>query len=307
MKTNPARLLAFACLFITGVTSALAQDRPRVELHSMDGTFKVLGAQSASGKVVANQPYSAVAITETVQTLSDGNQIIRNNQAKLFRDSLGRTRNEQTLETIGKWSADGQAQQLITLNDPVAGISYRLDPQSNTAFKSTVGVNSSDALNLDEKLRLREKMDKAMAQKKELLAAGQGKMLPSTASPDEIKQMKMKAATAAGAGAEPPRKEPLGKQIIEGVEAEGLRVNMTIPAGSIGNKLPIEIFTETWYSPELQLIVLSKQHDPRYGDTTYRLTNISRNEPDAALFQVPAGYTIKENSLIKKPLTTNDQ
>jgi hypothetical protein len=30
------------------------------------------------------------------------------------------------------------------------------------------------------------------------------------------------------------------------------------------------------------------------GETTYRLTNIDRSEPDPSLFQVPADYTVKE-------------
>src|SRR5262249_34046904 len=157
-----------------------------------------------------------------------------------------------TLKTIGKWSADGQAAPLITINDPVAGLSYSLDPRSQTAFKSSVGVSSNDSGDVKQAAR-----DKAIAQKKEMLAL-QGKTL-TTDSTDEIKQMKMKAA--ASIRSEMPVKESLGKQVIEGIEAEGMRVRMTIPAGDIGNTLPLEITTETWYSPELQLIVLSKQHD----------------------------------------------
>jgi hypothetical protein len=53
---------------------------------------------------------------------------------------------------------------------------------------------------------------------------------------------------------------------------------------------------ERWYSPELQTVVLSKNSDPRMGETTYRLTNISRGEPDPSLFQVPTDYTVKEGS-----------
>ena len=34
--------------------------------------------------------------------------------------------------------------------------------------------------------------------------------------------------------------------------------------------------------------VLVTRHDPRNGDTTYRLTNIQRNEQPEALFTVPS-------------------
>jgi len=92
----------------------------------------------------------------------------------------------------------------------------------------------------------------------------------------------------------PPVTESLGKQIIEGVEAEGTRSTVTLQAGLIGNERPVSIVSERWYSPELQIVVMTKQSDPRFGETTYRLTNINRSEPARTLFEVPADYTIKE-------------
>jgi len=89
-------------------------------------------------------------------------------------------------------------------------------------------------------------------------------------------------------------KEQLGKQIIEGVEAEGTRTTVTIPAGEIGNERAIEIVSERWYSSELQLVVMTRHSDPRMGETTYKLTNISRADQPKSLFEVPAGYTVKE-------------
>ncbi len=88
--------------------------------------------------------------------------------------------------------------------------------------------------------------------------------------------------------------ESLGKQVIEGIEAEGRRTSFTIPAGQIGNDRPIEVVSERWESAELNLVVLSKHKDPRLGETTYRLTNINRSEPDKSLFELPADYKIVE-------------
>jgi TonB family protein len=90
------------------------------------------------------------------------------------------------------------------------------------------------------------------------------------------------------------RAEELGTQMVEGIAAVGTRQINTIPAGAIGNERPIEIVSERWYSPELQMVILIKHVDPRYGESTQRLTNIDRSEPDASLFQVPDGYEIKE-------------
>ena len=93
--------------------------------------------------------------------------------------------------------------------------------------------------------------------------------------------------------------EDLGTQTIEGVSAQGKRETVTIPAGQIGNERPIEIVTETWFSPELHTMVLRKHSDPRLGDSTYRLTDIKRNEPDAALFQPPPGAKVSIERLLE--------
>ncbi|MBL8520115.1 MAG: hypothetical protein JNK75_05520 [Betaproteobacteria bacterium] len=87
---------------------------------------------------------------------------------------------------------------------------------------------------------------------------------------------------------------PLGIRDFDGVRAEGKSKSYTIPAGEIGNKNPITVTTESWYSPELQATVYSKHSDPRSGDTVYRMANIKRGEPSASLFTVPDGYTVKE-------------
>ncbi len=79
---------------------------------------------------------------------------------------------------------------------------------------------------------------------------------------------------------------------MEGVEVQGTRIINSIPAGAIGNERQIDIVSERWYSNELQVVVMSRNSDPRTGETTYRLTNIVRSEPPAHLFKVPGDYTI---------------
>jgi hypothetical protein len=88
--------------------------------------------------------------------------------------------------------------------------------------------------------------------------------------------------------------EKLDARQFDGVTAEGSRTTVTIPAGEIGNEQPIQIVDERWYSPELQVVVMTRHSDPRFGETTYRLTGIQRGEPSASLFQVPSDYTVKE-------------
>jgi hypothetical protein len=58
------------------------------------------------------------------------------------------------------------------------------------------------------------------------------------------------------------------------------------------NDNPISAITETWTSPELNAVISSKISDPRQGERIQTLSNISRAEPDAVLFQVPQGYQV---------------
>jgi hypothetical protein len=85
----------------------------------------------------------------------------------------------------------------------------------------------------------------------------------------------------------------LGSRHFDGVRADGTRTTWTIAAGRIGNEKPIEVVSERWYAPDLMLVVATRRNDPRSGETSYRLTNLKRGEPEAALFRVPADYEVR--------------
>ena len=70
----------------------------------------------------------------------------------------------------------------------------------------------------------------------------------------------------------------------------------TFPVGSIGNDKPIVSVTESWFSPELKVVMLSKTSDPRMGESTMKLQNIDRTEPDPALFRAPADYQLVDEN-----------
>ena len=100
------------------------------------GDFVFLATEmSFGGKVVKGAPYSAQAVTESTQTLSDGNRIVNKSTAAIYRDSEGRTRREQTLRAVGAFANGDEAPQIIFINDPVAGTSYTLDPRTHVARK----------------------------------------------------------------------------------------------------------------------------------------------------------------------------
>ena len=257
-------------------------------------TFVFVSSEmSFGGKVVKGAPYSAQAVTESIQTLSDGNRIVRKNTAAVYRDSEGRTRREQTLGAIGPFAAAGDPPQTFFINDPVAGVNYILEPRTRTARKLMVHGFAG---------KLPDRFP-APSTRVAVIAPP----APPSGNVRVPEEVFMAPAPPAAPNALPHRevfsyqhapteakKESLGKQMIEGVEAEGTRTTVTIPADEIGNELPIQIVTERWYSPELQTAVMTRHRDPRFGETIYRLTNINRSEPARTLFEVPSDYTIKE-------------
>jgi hypothetical protein len=224
-----------------------------------------------SGKVVTGAPYSANTSTETIQALADGNRIVNKTTASLARDSQGRTRREEAMGMVGPWQVNGP--NLVFINDPAAQTNYILDPnrQTATAVKLPPGFPPLPPLPTP---------------------GGQpvGGFMAMTQSGNNVAFLQKGVAADQS---DDVRTEPLGTQTIEGVSVEGKRVTRTIPAGQIGNAQPIEIVSEVWFSPELQIVVMSKHRDPRFGETTYQLTGIQRSEPDHSLFEVPPGYTVK--------------
>jgi hypothetical protein len=288
-----------------------------------DNTFVFVSSEmTIDGKLVKGAPYSAQAINESVQTLAGGNRIVRQNTSTIYRDSEGRTRRDQTIAMVGGYSAAGEPAQTTFINDPVAGVNYILDAKNRTARKIDYSAKIAAESKMVEVMKAKaeairakgaeggasasEKMaaDKVAVEKAAAAAGGEFRFEISTGGPGA-------GPRVAGGGPgfvmmrgdkKNTRKEELGKQTIEGVEAEGTRYTTTIPAGEIGNEQAIEMVFETWYSAELQTVIMSKHSDPRSGENTYRLTNINRTEPAHSLFEVPSDYTIQESGPTGPPV-----
>src|SRR5215510_11368922 len=275
-----------------------------------DANIVFMASESFGGKTVKGAPYSADAVTESVQTLADGNRIVNRITSSVYRDSEGRTRREQTLKGLGMFNTGEEPLQTIFINDPVAGVTYALDTRSHIAHKSLpfrFELGGKSRVEGSQQFEFKVEPGTAVAgtARSMILTAPVGPPPAGGAPmpPPDVDHFTMRTESAVAGtyvfktmpGASNSEvKEQLGKQTIEGVEAEGTRTTITIPAGEIGNERPIEIVSERWYSPELQLFVMTHHSDPRTGETTYRLTNINRAEPAKSLFEVPAGYTVKE-------------
>ncbi len=251
---------------LSGPAILLAQEPPpdgppphgeRMPGGPLGPRMEILGFEEMHpGKVVAGAPYSGTTLIETTQTLADGTTINRKIQATVFRDSQGRVRRETSLPAIGPLAASGQSKAFVLIHDPVAGTAYELRPDQKTVVQLPARAGGKKNPNALQ--------DKFEARMQEEIANGTLK------------------------------KEDLGTQTINGISAQGTRYTRTIPAGQIGNDKPITIVNERWYSPDLQIVVKSTRNDPRFGSTTYTVTNIQRQEPAASLFTVPAGYTVTQ-------------
>ena len=241
-------------------------------------------AGELTSHTVKNAPYSAEAVTEVTQVLADGNRINRKTSTTLYRDSQGRTRREQSLGAIGPWATEpAGGQRSVVIQDPVAGVTYILDPAARTARKLATFEERVEA-----PASAHGTLQHTVEQRVFISHSADGAPAPETIA--------FRASSAGQTVSGQAKQEQLGRQVIEGVEAEGTRSVVTIPAGQIGNQRPIEVVSERWYSPRLQVVVMSRQSDPRSGETVYRLSNVNFSEPDPSLFQVPAGYKTQEGS-----------
>ena len=249
-----------------------------------EGTFKFLGSRPDFKVVVKGAPYSATAITEYIQTLADGNQIIQKNEATYHRDREGRIRIDQRLKTIGKWTAVGDPPRIITIWDPVGGRYYNLDPGKLTAVIDPIRLPKTITVPVEPKMPPPPPGPSDH---------------PKATRPSDPKNTN--SDTVISEASDRRKKESLGTKMIEGVSAEGTRTTRIIPAGEIGNVRPLEIVDESWYSADLQMPLITRHHDPRSGDTNYRLTNINRRDPEPSLFEIPSGYRILDKSAPKLP------
>ncbi|HXP88601.1 MAG TPA: hypothetical protein VN841_27975 [Bryobacteraceae bacterium] len=230
------------------------------------------------GGAITGAPYSAEQEQEHVQTLADGTHITQKQPGqKMWRDSQGRTRTERAI-MMGRQIAPGvpPPPTIIEITDPVEGVRYVLDSQSKVAHRAAAPQRAAV-------VEVRN-------------AAGQAVPAAVGFDPLSTAATQTRALRPREANAPQFATEDLGTQLIEGVTAQGRRQTVTYPIGAFGNDRPIVTTSETWTSPDLRVAVLTKSSDPRSGESTMRLTNISRTEPDPALFQPPPDYRIEEES-----------
>ena len=272
------RTILFA-LATAGVLCAQPESRHVSVSAGIGGAFM----QIKEGANVQGAPYSATLVNESTQTLADGNRIVQRETGSTARDSMGRTRQDMPLPSIGNLSA-ANAPHMVFIQDPVAQTGYTLNLTDKTAHKMPAlpplaGRSGRRA----EPVTIQHFEAGGIATQSFAISAGGG------AGPGP-----MIFKTQIGPEQAEVKSEDLGTQTMQGVSVQGVRTTRTIPAGQIGNDKPIDVVTEVWTSPELHTIVYSKRSDPRTGEQVFQLTNIQRSEPDSSLFTVPADFKVVE-------------
>jgi hypothetical protein len=214
------------------------------------------GMQMPGGRVVTGAPYSGTEVLTIQEKFADGNSVNTDTSAPRARDTDGRT---YVSETVTPPASTGKASYTrITITDPVAGYRYQLNSSTMIAIQSRMPKGHPAGTSIST------------------LTAP---TLPSTTT-------RQNGATVTISS--------LGSATVNGVAATGTQTTEVIPAGAIGNAQAITITRISWVSTELKLPVEIKSSDPRVGTSDMELTNISTGEPSAALFLVPAGYTVEK-------------
>jgi len=280
MKPKKFGICVHCVLVLLGVTlmaagTSVAQAPPPPPQHDVfffsgGPGGGMMGGEFGEGKTVVGAPLSGTLIVTRDTTLADGNKIHNESQSQVYRDSQGRVRRELGVDLVTP--ATGNVKRnVVMIIDPVAGKRFTLNPDNKTAREMPAHGPRHNNKSGDVQVS----------------TIGGG-----PAGPGAVGISAMGGAVVPG-GPGAVTKEQLGTKSVNGVQAEGIRVTRTIPAGTMGNERPIVVTTERWYSPDLQIAVMTVHNDPMMGTVTTKLTNVTRAEPDASLFQVPSDYTVE--------------
>lgn len=263
---------------VQGVTATVS-DQPKQVPRATSASFLEMDGLEFERKVVKGAPFSATLVIETIQSLPNGSSNTSKTVSLIYRDAQGRTRRDRMPSHPREVPIGNTASELTTINDPVTGFFYILEPRAKIARKGTLSSHVDQDSDSGTVIGQSASSDKP---------AGSSQMLPVPAT-SEARQKLERSDTSSSVE---PKREILGHREIEGLSAEGTRITMSIPAVKTGNGRSVETVVERWYSADLKTVVLIQRSDPRFGSSVLRLTSIQRAAPAARLFNVPSEFKI---------------
>jgi hypothetical protein len=221
------------------------------------------GASRGLAEGTSKKPYTAVWTEKQVQTLANGTTVTHESMTKFARDASGRTYTE--MHQMVPSGQDGQPREVVTY--------HIFDTAARTTTTWNLDTREATVTHRPEPTTIQ---------------ARAAQTLDAPSAPTVQTEMPVRRQQAEA------QREELGMKTIAGVSAKGTRVTRVIPAGREGNDQPITTTQEIWRSTEYGIVLMSVYEDPRYGTSTHETTEFTPGEPDAALFRVPDGYTVRE-------------
>lgn len=218
----------------------------------MAGMFEFGGLMGGfGGKTVTGKPVQA-SFTITRTESMPGNTITNTTTGTYARGADGSTYRDVKLAAIGPWAASGKAQEFAYIRNVTKATQSIVNVTKGTYQAFAIHVRTAPQ--------------------------GTTKTRPTRpASPNETVTDNPNGTYT----------DPATNSVYP---ADDRKTTRTIPAGAIGNANAIVVTSERWYSPALDLVLEETRSDPRFGTTTYQLTNIGQS-PSAALFTPDPSFT----------------
>jgi len=212
----------------------------------MDGSFEFGGLMGGfGGKTVTGKPFQATFTVTHTETLP-GNTINNSNSGTIARDSDGSTYRDVKLPAIGPWAASGNSPEIVYIRNVTKMMQYFVNVTKKTY---------------------------------EAVAIRQHNPPPSDSKRPDRGPRGAGSANETVSDTQSTYTDPATNTVYK---VDDHKVTRTIPAGQIGNQFDIVTTTERLYSQDLDVVMKVTRTDPRFGNTTYQLSNIS--QPAASLF-----------------------
>jgi hypothetical protein len=211
----------------------------------MAGMFEFGGLMGGfGGKVVTGQPIMASFSITRTETLP-GNTITNTTNGTFARSADGSTYRNVKFTAIGPWASSGKAKEFAYIRNIAQGMQYLVNVSKGTYEAFPIREHNPP------KGPMKDRPDKPNAADESVTDNPNGSF-----------------------------KDPVTNTLYP---VDDRKVTRTIPAGAIGNQSPIVVTSERWYSSALNLLLAETHSDPRFGTTTYQLSNIGQS-PAASLF-----------------------
>ena len=261
------RLLPLS-IAVAAIVASASSAFPQIQCDTQTCTFTLSFDSERDGTIssfryVTGAPYSSQESNESKRTLQDGTHTSSKFTGPLiYRDSKGRMRTEQSV--YGRRPDNGLPKSpddftVVEIHDPVAGFEYILDPVTHVAHRVTFNPGAPDKFT--------------------------SATLRPPGSPSSF-------TTPSGLTIS---EQTLGPEAMFGAAAVGVRRTNTDPARASGEQ-PVASTSETWLDPKTGVILLRKDDNPLGNGTTMTMLSYSNAEPDAALFQIPEGYKVADET-----------